>query len=68
MRTCKAQAKYKLFVKSNEANPIVDGTVGNKKPRFVINPEGIKGTVGPIMHVIMKNIKCIPTLASKNAD
>lgn len=38
------------------------------KPRFVINPEGIKGSVGPVMHVAMNILECVPTFKGRNAD
>jgi len=61
--------KYSLFVKSNEPNVITDGVVGNEKPRFVINPEGIKGIVGPVMHTAVDMMgKIIPSFKARNAD
>lgn len=34
----------------------------------MINPEGIKGAVGPIMHACMELLGCIPSFKGQNAD
>jgi len=55
-------------VKGNEPNVVVDGMIGAEKPRFVINPEGIKGVVAPIFGIAMDVLSIIPTFKGKNAD
>lgn len=58
---------YMMFIKDNENQVVTDGTVGNKNPRFIINPKNLKGVMSAVMHPINQLLKMtVPTCSGKN--